>query len=102
MAVEVTAQLDEAGRIASWSYDVWSQGHTARPGYAGVPGLLAAAHLEQPRPAPPAADPPQTAGGGGTRNAVPLYAVGSRCIRGHRVLDNADPHRRRCGRWART
>jgi hypothetical protein len=89
MAVEVSAQLDAAGAIASWSYDVWSQGHTARPGYAGVPGLLAAAHLEHPLPAPPAADPPETAGGGGTRNAVPIYAVGSRCIRGHRVLDNA-------------
>ncbi|HEV7212452.1 MAG TPA: molybdopterin cofactor-binding domain-containing protein [Blastococcus sp.] len=89
MAVEVTAQLDGAGRIASWRYDVWSQGHTARPGYAGVPGLLAGASLEQPRPAPPASDPPQAAGGGTSRNAVPLYDVGNRCVRGHRVLDNA-------------
>ena len=45
MAVEVSARLDDSGGIASWTYDVWSQGHTARPGYAGVPGLLAGAHL---------------------------------------------------------
>ncbi|MGZ4656777.1 MAG: molybdopterin cofactor-binding domain-containing protein [Blastococcus sp.] len=89
MAVEVTAQLDDAGRIASWRYDVWSQGHTARPGYAGVPGLLAGTHLEQPQPAPPAADPPQAAGGGTSRNAVPIYDVGNRSVRGHRVLDGA-------------
>jgi nicotinate dehydrogenase subunit B len=89
MAVEVSARLDDSGSIASWSHDVWSQGHTARPGYAGVPGLLAGAHLALPLPVPPAADPPETAGGGGTRNAVPIYDVGSRLVRGHRVLDNA-------------
>jgi CO/xanthine dehydrogenase Mo-binding subunit len=89
MATEVSARLDESGGITSWSYDVWSQGHTARPGYAGVPGLLAGAHLGQPLPTPPAADPPESAGGGGTRNAVPIYDVGGRCVRGHRVLGNA-------------
>ena len=89
MAVEVSAGLDDTGAIASWGYDVWSQGHTARPGYAGVPGLLAGTHLARPWPAPPAADPPESAGGGGTRNAIPIYDVGTRCVRGHRVLDNA-------------
>ena len=88
MAVEVQAELDEAGSIAAWTYDVWSQGHTARPGYAGVPGLLAGGHLEQPLPTPAATDPPPAAGGGTTRNAVPIYTIGGRCIRGHRVLDN--------------
>ena len=87
MAVEVSAQLDESGAIAAWTYDVWSQGHTARPGYRGVPGLLAGRHLEQPAPMPPATDPPHSAGGGTTRNSLPVYDVGSRCIRGHRVED---------------
>ena len=87
MAIEVTARLDAAGGVAAWSHDVWSQGHTARPGYAGVPGLLAGGHLEQPLPTPPAVDPPHATGGGTTRNAVPLYDVGARCVRGHRVLD---------------
>jgi CO/xanthine dehydrogenase Mo-binding subunit len=88
MTVEVSAQFDDAGCIAAWTHDVWSQGHTARPGYAGVPGLLAGHHREQALPAPPAADPPEAAGGGSTRNAVPLYDVGHRCVRGHRVLDS--------------
>ena len=88
MAVEVSARLDAAGDVAAWSYDVWSQGHTARPGYAVVPGLLAGGHLEEALPVPPAADPPQAAGGGTTRNAVPLYDVGARSVRGHRVLDS--------------
>ncbi len=87
MATEVSAQLDGTGAIAGWTYDVWSQGHTARPGYRGVPGLLAGRHLERPLPAPPAADPPDANGGGSTRNAIPLYDVGTRRIRGHRVED---------------
>ncbi|MGH3390804.1 MAG: molybdopterin cofactor-binding domain-containing protein, partial [Actinomadura sp.] len=68
--------------------DVWSQGHTARPGYAGSPGLLAAAYLEYPVPVdpPPPADPAPSRGGGATRNAVPYYAFASRRIHGHRAL----------------
>jgi nicotinate dehydrogenase subunit B len=89
MAVEVSAQLDDTGAIAAWTYDVWSQGHTARPGYRGVPGLLAGRHLARPLPAPPAADPPDAGGGGSTRNSVPIYEVGNRRIRGHRVEDAA-------------
>jgi nicotinate dehydrogenase subunit B len=89
MAVEVSAQLDDAGAIAVWTYDVWSQGHTARPGYRGVSGLLAGRHLEPPLPSPPATDPPDAGGGGTTRNSVPLYDVGSRRIRGHRVEDDS-------------
>jgi CO/xanthine dehydrogenase Mo-binding subunit len=88
MTAEVSARLGDDGAITSWTYDVWSQGHTARPGYAGVPGLLAGGHLAEPLPTPPAADPPPNAGAGSTRNAVPIYDVGSRCIRGHRVLEN--------------
>jgi CO/xanthine dehydrogenase Mo-binding subunit len=88
MASEVSAELDDDGSIVSWCYDVWSQGHTARPGYAGVPGLLAGTQLAEPLPNPPAADPPPQGGGGTTRNAVPIYEVGGRCIRGHRVLEN--------------
>jgi CO/xanthine dehydrogenase Mo-binding subunit len=89
MAVEVSAQLDDAGAIAAWTYDVWSQGHTGRPGSRGLPGLLAGRHLEQPLPSAPASDPPHPHGGGTTRNSEPIYAVGSRCIRGHRVEDDS-------------
>jgi nicotinate dehydrogenase subunit B len=86
MAVDVEAGLDDSGRLRSWTYDVWSQGHTSRPGYAGKPGLLAAAYLASPSGFPAATDPPPTAGGGTTRNALPIYDVGVRRITGHRLL----------------
>jgi nicotinate dehydrogenase subunit B len=89
MAVEAEAGLDEHGRIVTWSYDVWSQGHTSRPGYAGTPGLLAAGHLADAADVPAPDDPPLTAGAGGARNAVPVYEVGSRRIRSHRVLETS-------------
>ncbi len=75
------------GRIAGWSYDVWSQGHTSRPGFRGTPGLLAGASLATPVPLPPPSDPPLATGGGTTRNAVPIYDVGPRRIVGHRKAE---------------
>lgn len=85
MSTSVSARLCE-GRIRSWDYDVWSQGHTSRPGYAGVPGLLAGSHLATPLDTPAAVDPPVATGGGGTRNSVPIYDVGPRRVTGHRLL----------------
>ena len=86
MVSEVSADLDESGAIISWDYDVWSHGHTARPCYDDVPGLLAGNHLEYPTDRPPAADPPTHQGGGTVRNATPIYDVGPRRITGHRLL----------------
>ena len=57
MTADVAATLDAAGRLTSWTYDVYSQGHTARPGYAGVPGLLAATTLAEPAVYPRARRP---------------------------------------------
>ncbi|MGC1210157.1 MAG: molybdopterin cofactor-binding domain-containing protein [Micromonospora sp.] len=87
MVAEVAAELSEAGQVAGWTYDVYGQGHTARPGYRGTPGLLAGAYLERPLPSSVADDPPLTAGGGTTRNAVPIYRVGARRITGHRLVE---------------
>ncbi|MCW2760704.1 MAG: aldehyde oxidase and xanthine dehydrogenase, molybdopterin binding protein [Marmoricola sp.] len=85
MSTSLEATLTQDGRIASWTHDIWSQGHTARPGYAGVPGLLAGAHLAEPLSMPAAIDPPPAAGGGSTRNGVPIYDVGPRRVTGHRL-----------------
>jgi CO/xanthine dehydrogenase Mo-binding subunit len=86
MTADVAATLADSGRLTSWSYEVWSQGHTARPGYSGVPGLLAATTVARPATYPAAADPPVAAGSGTLRNAVPGYDVGRRRIVGHRLL----------------
>lgn len=85
MELDITAGVDADGRLASWSTDVWSQGHTSRPGSAGTPSLLAAAHLADPVPLPTPVDPAVGRGAGSTRNAVPPYAVPVRTIRGHRL-----------------
>jgi CO/xanthine dehydrogenase Mo-binding subunit len=86
MTATVSARL-VGGRIEGWSYDVWSQGHTSRPGYAGHPGLLATAHVSGGSPLPPASDPPAAAGHGTLRNATPIYDVGRRRVTGHRVTE---------------
>lgn len=83
MSATVRAALS-GGRIVGWEYDVWSLGHTARPGYRGAPGLLAGADLSGAYPLPDATDPPLTGGAGTTRNAVPDYDVGTCRVTGHR------------------
>lgn len=86
MTADLEARVNAAGRLVSWSSDVWGQGHTSRPGYAGVPGLLATAHLERPIDLPAAADPPAARGGGNSRNAVPAYDIPRRRVNVHRLL----------------
>jgi nicotinate dehydrogenase subunit B len=86
MVADVTAALGRDGRIAGWRYDVYSQGHSARPGYAGgVPGLLAATTLAVPAAYPAAVDPPAARGAGSTRNALPGYDLPDRRVTGHRL-----------------
>jgi CO/xanthine dehydrogenase Mo-binding subunit len=87
MSATASATLTE-GRITGWRYDVWGPGHSSRPGFRGAPGLLAGAHLATPVALPPPTDPPLAAGGGTTRNAVPLYDVGARAVTGHRKTDS--------------
>ncbi|HET7388614.1 MAG TPA: molybdopterin cofactor-binding domain-containing protein [Nocardioidaceae bacterium] len=86
MTADLSAVIDDTDRIRSWSHEVWSQGHTSRPGYAGSAGLLACAHLAEPVEMPAPVDPPLIRGGGTLRNAIPLYDVGARHIVGHRLL----------------
>lgn len=84
MVGDVTATLDN-GRITDWTYDVWSNGHTARPGYA-VNGMLGEAHRAGLDELPPAVDPPAARGFGGARNADPYYDIPRVDVTGHRLL----------------
>ena len=72
MVVRTQAALTADGRIASWTLDLWSHGHSTRPGGKGGVNLLAAWHLEKPVKAAKPGNPPLPAGGS-HRNAVPLY-----------------------------
>ncbi|MGP4016555.1 molybdopterin cofactor-binding domain-containing protein [Saccharopolyspora sp. 5N708] len=86
MAVDVEASIDDTGAVQSWTYDVFSQGHISRPGYAGAAGLLAGAYLAGGTQPPAATDPPLPAAGT-ARNAIPSYHLGNRRITAHRLLE---------------
>ncbi len=85
MAVEIEADLDASGEIVDWRHSIWSNGHVARPGRAAQPALLAGYELENPFPRMISTNPPQANGGGGDRNAVPLYDFPSWQIESHRL-----------------
>jgi len=72
MAVALEAHLDATGHIVSWRHDLWSNGHTHRPGRSQKPVLLAAGEIAEPFERAPAIDPPLPSGGA-QRNAVPGY-----------------------------
>jgi len=86
MRIEIEADLDAADEIVGWRHSIWSNGHTARPGRAAQPALLAASELATPFPRMISTNPPQASGGGADRNAVPLYDFPSWTIECHRLL----------------
>ncbi len=86
MAIELEADIDAQGAIVHWRHEIWSNGHTSRPGRAKSPALLGAWHLEQPFERLPAINPPIAAGGGAERNAIPLYDFPAWQVLNHRVL----------------
>jgi CO/xanthine dehydrogenase Mo-binding subunit len=72
MALDLEARLDGSGSIVSWKHELWSNGHTNRPGRSPKPALIAARHLEKAFDFAPAVDPALPPEGAG-RNAIPLY-----------------------------
>jgi nicotinate dehydrogenase subunit B len=86
MRVEIEADLDAQGEIVDWRHSIWSNGHTARPGRAAQPALLAATELANPHPPYIATNPAQANGGGADRNSIPLYDFPSWQIECHRLL----------------
>jgi CO/xanthine dehydrogenase Mo-binding subunit len=86
MAVDVAVDLDAQGEVLAWRGDVWSNGHSSRPGRAKSPTLLAAAHLEKPFERPIAINMPIATGGGSDRNAIPSYQFPALHVENHRVL----------------
>jgi nicotinate dehydrogenase subunit B len=85
MTIEIEADLDTKGEIIGWRHSIWSNGHTARPGRANLPALLAATELANPFPRAIATNPPQANGGGADRNSIPLYDFPSWQIECHRL-----------------
>jgi CO/xanthine dehydrogenase Mo-binding subunit len=87
MAIEIAADLDERGEVMAWHGEVWSNGHTMRPGRAAKPTLLAASHLARPFDRPVSVNPPVAGGGGAERNAVPAYDFPALRVTCHRMTE---------------
>jgi nicotinate dehydrogenase subunit B len=86
MAIEIEADLDARGEIVEWRHSIWSNGHAARPGRGDKPTLLAGYELANPFPIAISGNPPQSNGGGGDRNSIPLYDFPAWTITSHRLL----------------
>jgi len=82
MVIRVEAALDSSGRVASWSLDLWSHGHSTRPTGKGGVNLLGAWHLAEPVKAARPGNPPLPAGGS-HRNAIPLYEFPRQRVTNH-------------------
>jgi CO/xanthine dehydrogenase Mo-binding subunit len=85
MVVKVRALLDDDGKPADWTQEIWSGTHNKRPGAGGI--LLGAQALPNPLPEPPPACVPESSGGGGTRNGEPLYDIAAKRIVHHLVTE---------------
>jgi CO/xanthine dehydrogenase Mo-binding subunit len=85
MTIEIEADLDAHDEIVDWRHSIWGNGHTARPGRAELPTLLAASELATPFPRAIAVDPPAAGGGGSDRNSIPLYDFPAWHVEAHRL-----------------
>jgi CO/xanthine dehydrogenase Mo-binding subunit len=85
MTIEIEAGLDANDEIVQWRHDLWGNGHSARPGRADMPTVLAASELAKPFPRAISADPPVGGPGGSDRNSIPLYDFPSWHVEAHRL-----------------
>ncbi|TAJ37330.1 MAG: xanthine dehydrogenase family protein molybdopterin-binding subunit [Reyranella sp.] len=85
MLVTLHVDLDARGRPADWTTEIWSPTHVQRPG-TGTGFLLASEALANPPPEVAPFDPTEQRGGGGTRNAAPIYDVPAHRIVHHLVM----------------
>ncbi|MFP6699292.1 MAG: molybdopterin cofactor-binding domain-containing protein [Alphaproteobacteria bacterium] len=86
MLIDMSIRVDQDGKPADWTAEIWSPTHVQRP-LADSGSLLAAAALKSPPPAQISDDPPEDRGGGGTRNAKPYYDIPNSRIIHHLVTD---------------
>lgn len=83
MSISLRAALGADGRPADWMAEIWAGTHVSRPASGG--NMLAAEALPTPAPEPKPQDPPEANGGGGTRNAMPLYDIPVKRVLHHLV-----------------
>jgi nicotinate dehydrogenase subunit B len=84
MLVRLEGGIDASGNVVSWHHELWSPGHSSRPGAKNTVNLLAASHLEKGFPPVQPRNPPLPAGGS-HRNAVPLYDFPNQRVTNHYI-----------------
>jgi nicotinate dehydrogenase subunit B len=86
MAMKLSGGLDAQGNVVTWTHELWSYSHNARPGSNAGVSLLAARHLEKAFKLVPPADVPQPTGGS-DRNSIPLYDFPSVKVLKHYIAE---------------
>jgi CO/xanthine dehydrogenase Mo-binding subunit len=86
MLVKMAGALDAEGRVVEWSHELWSHGHSTRPGPKEGVNLLGAWHLARPV-APSRPGNPPLPGGGSHRNAIPLYDFPNQRVTNHLIRE---------------
>jgi CO/xanthine dehydrogenase Mo-binding subunit len=86
MAVDVRASVDAQGRICDWQHEIWSNGHSLRPGRMPVPVFHAAPLLDRGFERQVAINVPVSTGAGAERNSIPGYDFPRQRIVNHRLL----------------
>jgi CO/xanthine dehydrogenase Mo-binding subunit len=81
MTVTIRAAINPQGRISQWQTRIRSSSHLMRPGWWGYPNLLAAPAVDLKWQPERDEDNIEERGGGATRSARPIYAVGSQQLK---------------------
>jgi CO/xanthine dehydrogenase Mo-binding subunit len=72
--------------LLTWQHDVWSQGHSSRPGRAATPAFKDSWQTEKNFPVLEPINVAAAAGAGAERNAVPPYLSTHVKVNAHRLL----------------
>jgi CO/xanthine dehydrogenase Mo-binding subunit len=72
--------------LLTWQHDVWSQGHSSRPGRAATPAFKDSWQTEKNFPVLEPINVAAAAGAGAERNAVPPYVSSHVKVNAHRLL----------------
>ena len=72
--------------LLTWQHDVWSQGHSSRPGRAATPAFKDSWQTAQKFPVLEPINVAAAAGAGAERNAIPPYSSAHIKVNAHRLL----------------
>ena len=73
-------------QLLTWQHDVWSQGHSSRPGRAATPAFKDSWQTAQKFPVLEPINVAAAAGAGAERNAIPPYSSQHVKVNAHRLL----------------